>query len=88
MKSDLRCHRVTLTVCWVPVQKTSARNPFNLDQAGMEAVPGVGYPSVHCGLTASRLRSRAHLLKSGGKMMRRLNGHMNTFLLTLKRRIN
>lgn len=24
--------------------------------------------SVHCGLTASRVRSRAHLLKSGSKM--------------------
>lgn len=27
-------------------------------------VPCVCYPSVHCGLPASRVRSRAHLLKS------------------------
>lgn len=53
----------------------------------MKAVPGVGYPSVHCGLTASRVRSRAHLLKSGEKMTR-LNMQMNTFPLTLKDRFN
>lgn len=28
----------------------------------------VGYASVHWGLTASRVRSRAHLLKTGRKM--------------------
>lgn len=52
-----------------------------------ESVPGVGYPSVHCGLTASRVRSRAHLLKSGEKMTRSIM-QMNTFLLTLKHRNN
>lgn len=84
MKSDLRCHQV----CWAPVKETSARSPLNLDPAEMKAVPGVGYPSVHCGLTASRVRSRAHLLKSGEKRMTRLNLLMNTFLLKPKHRIN
>lgn len=30
-------------------------------------IPAVRYPSVHCGLPASRVRSRAHRLKSGEK---------------------
>lgn len=66
----LRSHQVPVW-CWFPVQKRSTRKPVNTESLHAEmsaTLPAVGYPSVHCGLTASRVRSRAHLLKSGGKM--------------------
>ncbi len=40
-------------------------------------LPCMCYPSVHCGLPASRVRSRAHLLKSEEKKMKQRDVRMS-----------
>lgn len=72
---------------WFGVPVQISRKPVNIDsfQAERPRYLECLYPSVHCGLTASRMRSRAHLLKSG-RMITGLNaGGGNAFLLTHKK---
>lgn len=59
---------------WLGVPVQISRKPVNIDSFRAERPRYLEclYPSVHCGLTASRMRSRAHLLKSG-RMITGLN---------------